>query len=78
MLDLSIELITLLMFGSMLLLIVTGLPIAFALGGLAMVFVLLLWGPAQLKMVVYAAIDVQKIYSLVALPLFIYTGLILQ
>ena len=78
MLDLSIELITLLMFGSMLLLIVTGLPIAFVLGGLAMVFVLLLWGPEQLKMVVYAAIDVQKIYSLVALPLFIYTGLILQ
>ena len=78
MLDLSVELITLLMFGVMLLFIATGLPIAFVLGGLAMVFAFLLWGPEALKMVVYSTIDVQKIYNLVSLPLFIYTGLILQ
>ena len=78
MLDLSVELITLLMFGVLLLFIATGLPIAFVLGGLAMVFAFLLWGPEALKMVVYSTIDVQKIYNLVSLPLFIYTGLILQ
>lgn len=74
----SVELITLLMFSSMLLLILTGLPIAFALGGISMIFVALLWGPEAIKMATYAAIDVQGMYVLVCIPCFVFTGIILQ
>jgi len=78
MISMSIELVTVLMFGFLLLFILSGLPIAFALGGVAMIFAFLLSGPGALKMVVYATIDVQKTYELVCIPLFVLTGLILR
>ncbi|MBA7465903.1 C4-dicarboxylate TRAP transporter large permease protein DctM [subsurface metagenome] len=74
----SVELITLLMFSSMMLLILTGLPVAFALGGTAMVFVALIWGVEAVKMAVYSAYSVQMMYVLICIPCFIFTGLILQ
>lgn len=74
----SVELVTLLMFSSMLLLILSGLPIAFALGGVAMIFVTLVWGVEAIKMAVYAAYSVQMMYVLICIPCFVFTGLILQ
>lgn len=74
----SIELISLLMFGSMLLLILSGLPIAFALGGLSVIFVSLLWGPEAIELILYATMDVQNMYTIVCVPGFVFTGIILQ
>lgn len=74
----SIELISLLMFGSMLLLILSGLPIAFALGGLSVIFVSLLWGPEAIELILYATMDVQNMYTIVCVPGFVFTGVILQ
>jgi len=72
------ELITVLAFGSMLVLLVTGLPVSFALGGLAILFAIILWGPEAVSIILYSASEVQTMYLLVSVPLFIYTGLILQ
>ena len=78
MIEMSPELITLAMFGSMMLLLLCGLPIAFALGGLAVIFVALLWGLPAVKMIAYSAISIQNMYSLACVVGFIFTGMILQ
>ena len=44
----SIELITVLLFSSMLVLLALGLPLAFALGGTGVIFIMFLWGPVAL------------------------------
>ena len=42
----SFELISLLLFGGLIVLIVLGLPLVFALGGVAAVFLILFWEPS--------------------------------
>jgi len=74
----SIEIITLLMFGSLLLLIALGLPISFVLGGVALVFGYLLWGPASLNLVVTRTLELMRTVTLVAVPLFIFMASVLE
>jgi TRAP-type mannitol/chloroaromatic compound transport system permease large subunit len=47
----SIEWITILMFGSLFLILGLGLPVAFAAGSVGVLFTLLLQGPAALNLV---------------------------
>ncbi|MBS3919555.1 MAG: TRAP transporter large permease subunit [Deltaproteobacteria bacterium] len=66
------------MFACMLFVMASGLPIAFVLGSLGVIFALFLWGPSALDLVYFAAIDVVKSFVLIAVPLFIFMGLMLQ
>jgi len=74
----SIELIALIMFLSLVVLLLTGLPLVFVLGGLAMVFSYFLWGPNSMLLVALQAWKVMTTYSFVAIPLYIFMAVILQ
>ncbi len=74
----SIEAVTLLMFLSMLLLLASGLPVAFVLGGSALFFGYTVWGPASLNVVVAAASDLLRANLLVAVPLFVFMAYMLE
>ena len=73
----SIEWITILFFGGMLAILVTGLPIAFGLGGLCLVFALWLWGPEALGMALFGAVAIVKYTLLVCIPLFVFMGMMM-
>lgn len=74
----SIELLTLALILSILFIFVLGLPVAFSLSSVAMIFALLLRGPAALGTVVYASWGSMTSFVLIAIPLFILLGNILQ
>jgi len=74
----SIELITVLMFVIMLVLLASGLPIVFVLGGSALLFGLLMWGPASLHVVVANTSDLMRANLLVAVPLFVFMAYMLE
>lgn len=76
--DVSIELLTIVMFGSMSLLLLSGLPVAFVLGGCAMLFGVAVWGPASMGIVLLKASDIMRADLLVAIPLFVFMALMLQ
>lgn len=69
---------TVLLFGLLLVLLALGLPIAFALGGLAILFTLLIWGPSGLMMIVSHAYGEANNFILVAVPLFVLMALVLE
>ncbi len=73
----GIELITLLLFGSMLLLLLTGFPISYGLGAIAMVFSFWLWGPQSLWMGYLAAVSTVNYTVLVCIPMFVFMGMML-
>ena len=71
-------LVTLLMFGSLVLGLVLGVPLAFAFGGTAIFFTILLWGPAALSIIPLTAYEDGTNYILLAVPLFIFMANILE
>lgn len=74
----SVELVTLLMFSSMLVLLATGLPIAFSLGSIAVIFAYFLWGPVALRLTVTSVLGPMNNFVFVAIPLFIFMGSVLE
>src|SRR4030042_2866758 len=74
----SIELITILMFGSMLFLLLMGLPVAFACGTVGVVFTALLQGPSAVNIVPTRIFGLMVNYLLAAIPLFIFMACILE
>jgi len=70
----SYELIAVLIFASMLLMLLTGHRIFGAIGGVATVFALLLWGEGAEGMPFHASLVLLNWYPLLTLPLFIYMG----
>ena len=74
----SIELITIIMFGSLLIGLVLGLPLTFLLGGIAVVCTNFLWGPKAITMIVLRAFDWSTNFLVIAIPLFIFMGLLLE
>ena len=76
--NLSIELITILMFGSMFLFLALGLPIAFVLGGTGIIFGILLWGPSSTFLISAHAIGFMRTIILIAVPLFIFMACVLE
>lgn len=74
----SIELASALMFGALVLALFSGLPLAFALGGLSMVLSYFLWGPNSMLLVAVQTWDVMTSYFLVAIPLYIFMANLLQ
>ena len=74
----SIEMITVLMFGLLALLLLTGIPIGFATGGIATVFTILLWGPDSVFVIANRAFNWMNNTALVAIPLFIFMAQMLS
>jgi tripartite ATP-independent transporter DctM subunit len=70
----SYELIALLIFTSMMLMLLTGQRVFGAIGGVATVFALLLWGEGAEGMPYHASFVLLNWYPLLTLPLFIYMG----
>ena len=74
----SIELITILLFVSFIILLSLGLPIVFILGGLAMIFTLVFWKFASLYLIAPAAFSQTSSVVLMAAPLFVFMANVLQ
>jgi tripartite ATP-independent transporter DctM subunit len=74
----SIELITILMFGSMLVLLFMGLPVAFSCGTVGIIFTALLQGPSAVNIVPTRIFGLMVNYLLDAIPLFIFMACLLE
>lgn len=74
----SIGILTIVLFGTLILGLTSGLPIAFVLGGISMLFAIFLWGPMGLFITVSAAYGSMSSFILIAIPMFIFMGFVLQ
>jgi len=74
----SLQLITFLMFGGMLLFLASGVPMVFGLGGLAAIFGYIFWGPSAIHVIVANASQLMRSNLLVAVPLFIFMAYMLE
>lgn len=70
--------LTLILFGGMFLVMLSGTHIAFGLGGFAVLYLFLLWGPPGLILAVQNAWSSMTNFVLVCIPLFIFMGIMLQ
>jgi len=77
-LDIGIEWLTLIMFGSLLVLLLAGLPLAFVTGGLACVFLFILGDERALNIVPSRIFPQMTNYQLSAIPLFIFMASMLE
>ncbi|MHA7776646.1 TRAP transporter large permease [Roseibium sp. M-1] len=74
----SYEMIALLMFSSMMLMLLTGQRVFGAIGGIAAIAALCLWGTGGGDIPFSAAMKLMKWYPLLTLPMFIFMGYILS
>ena len=73
----SYELIALLMFSTMMIMLITGQRVYGAIGFVAVIFALFLWGDGGVELAFTANMKLMKWYPLLTLPLFIFMGYIL-
>jgi tripartite ATP-independent transporter DctM subunit len=78
MLALGPEWLTIILFGSLVLLLLLGLPLVFAIGGVATFFIIFLWGPHALPILANRTYMAMDMFLLVAVPMFIFMGAMLQ
>jgi tripartite ATP-independent transporter DctM subunit len=78
MLDLGPGWLTIILFGSVLSLLIAGLPLVFALGGVATLFIIFIWGPHALAVLASRTYMAMDMFMLVAVPMFIFMGAMLQ
>ena len=74
----SYEMIAILMFASMMLMLITGQRVFAAIGSVAVIAALFLWGVGGSEMGFSAAMKLMKWYPLLTLPMFIYMGFMLS
>jgi len=72
------NMILLLMFGGLTALMMTGLPIAFVLGGLSLLLTVTLWNPDSVVILVLQIFDTMQSEALLGIPLYILMAGILQ
>ena len=72
------EMIAALMFASMMLMLITGQRVFAAIGAVAAIAALALWGVGGSEMAFSAAMKLMKWYPLLTLPMFIYMGFMLS
>jgi len=70
----SYEIIAILIFSSMMLMLLTGQRVFGAIGGVATLFALILWGRGATELPFNAAFNLLNWYPLLTLPLFVYMG----
>ncbi len=68
----SIGIIAVLMFLLLILLMIVGLPIAFCLGSVGIIFTYFFWGPASLALVSTNLYGFMSDFILLAIPLFVF------
>jgi len=78
MIDASTPVVVIVMFGGLLLAIMTGFPIAWALGGIAVICGFLFWGPGSFPGFYMQAFGALSNYVLLAVPLFIFMGVMVE
>ncbi len=78
MIELSPELITILMLGGLLVGVLTGFPVAFVIGAIALAFGFLVWGDIVGQLLYGRIFMIVKNYILLAVPLFVFMGLMLE
>lgn len=66
------------MFSSFFLLLLLGVPLAWTTASLGLLFTLIFWGPSNLNLVTFRFWDVMVSFSLIAIPLFVFMGNVLQ
>ena len=74
----SIEMITVLLFGALILFLALGLPLAFVMGGVGVVGSYFLWGDKGLFLLVSQTYGAMGKFTLLAIPLFIFMAMILE
>ncbi len=74
----SIELLTVLFFGSLIVFLVLGLPLAFVLGGVSTAFLYFTWGPDAFYIVASRMWTTMNNFTLIAIPLFILMAMLLE
>ena len=75
---LSIEVLTLLFFGLLFVFIMMGVPLAFVLGGLSIVFLYFEQGPIAFYLIASKMWDLMETSSLIAIPLYVFMALLLE
>lgn len=78
MFDISPGIALIIMFGFVLVLLFTGLPVAFALGGVGALCVVLIWGLEALSITATSAWAIMDFYLMVAIPCFVFMAVVLQ
>ena len=74
----SIELLTILFFGALMVSLIMGLPLAFTLGGVSMIFLLFTWGTGSFFMIAAQTWGNMNKFVLLAIPLFVFMAMILE
>jgi tripartite ATP-independent transporter DctM subunit len=74
----SIEMLTILFFASLLLFLALGLPLSFTLGGVSVIFIYATWGPQAFYMVAAQTWGAMNKFTLIAVPLFVFMAMILE
>jgi tripartite ATP-independent transporter DctM subunit len=75
---LSVGFLTLLFFGSLLVFLLMGLPLAFVLGGVSVIFLYFTWGPDAFYIVASRMWTTMNNFTLIAIPLFILMAMLLE
>ena len=79
MIDISPEIVTLLMFGGVLTLVLTGFPIAFVIGSIGAISGVVLFGPDIAAHILYSRLyGLTLNYPYLSVPLFTFMGVVLQ
>jgi tripartite ATP-independent transporter DctM subunit len=78
MLELGPGWLTVILFGSLMILMALGLPLVFSLGGVATLFIIFIWGPGALAVLSNRTYMCMDMFMLVAVPMFIFMGAMLQ
>jgi len=78
MIDLGPAWLTVILFGSLVVALAAGLPLVFALGGVATLFVIFIWGPNALAVLANRTYMAMNMFVLLAVPMFIFMGAMLQ
>jgi len=78
MIELSPEVITIIMMGAILLGVLTGFPLAIPIGGVGVIMGYLLFGPTSFEIIYARVYSLVTSYTLLAVPLFIFMGSMLE
>lgn len=74
----AIEAFCVLLFGLLILLLILGMPIAFATGSAGLIGLLISWGPGSLFLIASRTLQNMDSYTLVAVAPFVFMGLVLE
>ncbi|HEX7043066.1 MAG TPA: TRAP transporter large permease subunit [Burkholderiales bacterium] len=74
----SVGILTALFFGALLLFLALGLPLAFVLGGVSVVFLYFTWGVDSFYLVAAKMWDSMNSFTVVAIPLFVFMAMVLE